>query len=184
MGTIISLTFIGSLLFGAAGISVRFGNMFFGFAMGSSYGTKHQQDDNAVNNITDLENKTKAVEETVKQFHTQLDQGKCKETHEQANQVFKQAISQLDFLNLCEKMRRELGTAKSTQLLDSWKSLMNQSSDEYILSRYYTTFSNVSAEETFVWLVKKSKPELIQYQINPVIQNQVNPVTPKQDVRI
>jgi hypothetical protein len=174
LGTLFSLTLIGSVAFGVTSIAVKVGNYVFGF--GSTVNLLKQG--KSVSDLNDLQSKTKATEQWVKQFHTQLEQGKCQEIYKQANEVFKQATRQSDFLNFCEKMRRELGTIKSAQLLDSWGRPANQDSDKYILSRYYTSFSNFSAQETFVWLVKNSKPELIQYQINPVIPRHNDGIKP------
>lgn len=168
LGILFSLTLIGSFLFGVTSIAVKVGNYAFGF--GSAVNLFKQE--KSVSDLNDLQAKTQATEQSVKQLHTQLEQGKCKEIYEQANEVFKQANSQSDFLNICEKTRRELGTVQSAQLLDSWGRPANQDSDKYILNRYQTSFSNFSAQETFVWLVKDGKPELIQYQINSVIPTQ------------
>lgn len=168
LGTLFSLTFIGSMLFGVTSIAIKVGNYAWGF--GSAVNLFKQE--KSLSDLNELQRKTQATEQSVKQFHTQLDQGKCQEIYEQANKVFKQATRQSDFLSICEKTRRELGTVKSAQLIDSWERPANQDEDKYILNRYQTSFSNFSAQSTFVWLVKGSKPELIQYQIHSVIPRQ------------
>ena len=169
LGTLFFLTFIGSMLFGATSIAVKVGDSTFGF--GSAVNLFKQE--KSISDSNDLQTKTQATEQTVKQLHTQLDQGKCQEIYEQANEVFKRATSQSDFLSNCEKIRQDFGTVKSAQLLDSWERPTTQY-EKYILLRYQTSFSIFSAQETFVWLVKGSgsKPELIQYQINSVVRRQ------------
>lgn len=43
----------------------------------------------------------------------------------------------------------------------------DKDSDRYILIRYITRFSKSSVRKTFVWLLKDSKAELVQYEIVP-----------------
>jgi hypothetical protein len=153
LGTLISLTFIGSILFGVTSIAVKVGSYAFGFgsAVNLFNQEKVSQQKKAID-LNDLQIKMQAAEASVKQFHTQLDQGKCKEIYEQANEAFKQVSSQSNLLNVCDKIRRDFGAVKSAQLIDSWGRPTNQDSDKYILNRYQTSFSKSSVvEETFVW---------------------------------
>ncbi len=169
LGTLVFLSFIGSLIFGG-GFLVRVGS----FMWGVNHPIDRQQ---IVNDyFTELEDKQKTVvAEAVKQFHEQLNQGKCQEIYEQANEAFRQQGSQSEFSSSCERIHREFGLVTSTQKVDWWGRFAAQDSD-YILSRHYTIFSNSSAlssqnlalQETFIWLVKDSKPELVQYQSVPI----------------
>jgi hypothetical protein len=60
-----------------------------------------------------------------------------------------------------------MGSVKSSQLADWWGQPTDKDTDKYILLRYTTTFSKLPTLETFVWIVKGSKPELLQYLASP-----------------
>ncbi|MEH2326247.1 MAG: hypothetical protein V7K32_22340 [Nostoc sp.] len=163
LGIILFLLFIGSIIFGGASIAVKFGDYVFGFgSVVNSWQTSKNIDSN------DLETKYQAAELAVKQFHSQLEQGKCKEIYEQANEAFKKASNYAEFLTFCHQLNIKIETIKSVQQLDYWWQLTNNDSEKYILIRYETKSSQSSIQETFVWLVKDSKPELMGYHVFPL----------------
>ncbi|MBW4617245.1 MAG: hypothetical protein KME21_29230 [Desmonostoc vinosum HA7617-LM4] len=164
LGTILFFVFIGSIVFGAASIAVKFGDLVFGF--GSAVNIL-QPPENKNLSVNDLEIKYQAAEVAVKQFHSQLEQGKCQEIYAQANELLRKNSKQADFLAFCNQVSDKLGTIQSTQQLDWWWQLNNNDSEKLILSRYETKFSKSSIQETFIWLVKDKKPELIGYQVSP-----------------
>ncbi|MBD2414498.1 hypothetical protein FACHB389_16590 [Nostoc calcicola FACHB-389] len=57
------------------------------------------------------------------------------------------------------------------QITDSWGQPTDNDSENYILLRYITVFSKSSVRESFVWLVKDNKPELVKFEINPQVTN-------------
>jgi hypothetical protein len=92
--------------------------------------------------------------------------GKCQDIYNRASDLFKKTVTPHEILKLCEIIPRTLGTLKSTKLIDT--SIQSSNSENYILTRYMTEFDKGSAQETFVWLVKDKRAELVGYEIQPV----------------
>ena len=168
LGCLINLLFvgfIGSILFGMTRCSIGLGN--FNITLGGTIGSKEKAVD-----LTDVGNKKKAAEEAVKQFHSQLSKGKCKDIYEQANEAFKRGISQPNLLSRCEKMCQELGDIQSSrQVKWDWRP-GNRDSDKYIALQYDTSFQNSLVKETFIWIVQDSKPELYLYKTDSIDSKQ------------
>lgn len=161
LGNLFSIAILGAILFGLVRCSVSIGGFNFGINAG-------RQQPNVID-LTDIEMKTKVSEAAIGQFHTQLFQGECQNIYEQANEKFKQKITQADFLKGCEKANLKLGTIKSSQKVSSDWQPAEQDSSKYIRLQYNTNFANVgAAKETFIWLVNGSKPELVFYDLKPV----------------
>jgi hypothetical protein len=165
LGNLIFITLIGGLLFGGLRCSISLGGLRLGFGSGIA------PDENVVN-LTELEPQKKIVEESVKIFNAQLNQGKCDAINQQSSQIFRQNARQLGVANWCEKLRQELGTVESSELLD-WNGKnagnFNNASDYYILVLYNTHFSKLSApvKTVFTWRVQNGKAELYGYHIDP-----------------
>jgi Protein of unknown function (DUF4019) len=159
LGGLVVLTFIGSIFFGG-GVLMRVAG--FQFSLGNPV------DEQRVlgNYLSDLEGKQKTAAEATQKFHTQLDQGKCKEIYAQASEMFKRNQREADLVDFCTKIRRKLGSTRSMQQIDWWGRPTEQASERYILIRYNTQFSKVSTQETFVWLVKNNKAELVSYAVS------------------
>lgn len=154
LGSLVIFTFLGSMFFGG-GVWMRVG----------SFGVSLVDRQQIINNYwTELESSKKLAEEAVKQFHTQIEQGKCQEIYNQASEVFKNSLTQSQLINVCTEFKNQFGTVNSSQLRDWWVQPTNQDSNSYILLRYITVFSKSSVRETFVWVVKSSKAELINYE--------------------
>ena len=174
LGILVVLTSVGSILFGG-GVLMRVGGL--SFVLGRDP-IDHKQ---IINNyLTDLESSKKVAEEAVKKFHTQIEQGKCQDIYNQANEVFKNYQSKSQIMNFCTELKRQFGPVNSTQLTDWWGKPTDKDSDRYILLRYITVFSKLSARETCIWVVKDSKPELISYVTSPysaVTQSSPSPST-------
>ncbi|MCC5663722.1 hypothetical protein LC653_07245 [Nostoc sp. CHAB 5784] len=172
LGALVFWTFIGSMFFGG-GVLMRVGS--FGFVLGKNLIDQKQ----IINNyLTDLESSKKLAEEAVQKFHTQLGQGKCQDIYDQANEMFKKSLSQSEMLSVCARLKQQIGTVNSAQITDWWGQPTDKDSDKYILLRYITVFSKSSVRETFFWLVKDSKPELVQFEINSQLNNpefEINP---------
>ena len=161
LGTLVIFTFIGSMFFGG-GVVMRVGGLAF------SLGRDPVDQKQIINNyLTDLEDSKKVAEEAVQKFHTQLAQGKCQDIYDQASEILKKSQTQSELVSFCARLKQEAGTINSAQLTDWWGQPTDKDSDRYILLRYITMFSKSSVRETFVWLVKDSKPELVQYEILP-----------------
>lgn len=162
VGNLIFIFFISSLLFSGLKCSVGFGNFSIGF------GSWIRQNEN-LTNLTELESQKKIVEEAVKIFHSQLNQGQCGKIHQQASEAFKQYIRQYEFQDWCENLRNQLGTVKSSQLV-TWNAQAAENySSNYIVILYNTNFSNFSSpvQTAFIWRVENGKAELYGYNVNP-----------------
>ncbi|MBD2090013.1 hypothetical protein H6F67_09125 [Microcoleus sp. FACHB-1515] len=160
LGSLVILTFFGSIFFGG-GVLMRVAG--FQFVLGNPV----DQQRFMMNYMSDLEAKQKIAANAVQRFHNQLGQGQCEEIYEQANEILKSSQSQAELVRFCATVQREFGSVESTEQIDWWGQPANQQADQYILTRYNTRFSNASAQEIFVWLVKDDKAELVSYQVNP-----------------
>ncbi|HEY9762975.1 MAG TPA: hypothetical protein V6D07_10640 [Trichocoleus sp.] len=118
---------------------------------------------NYLNNLT---SKAEVADKATQQFHTQLNQGKCQEVYEQATEMFKSNTSKSDLINLCSVIKTTYGSIETAQQTDWWGSSAEQEG-EYILARYITRLSKSTARETFVWLVKDDKAQLVNYEMYP-----------------
>jgi Protein of unknown function (DUF4019) len=161
LGGLVVLTLVGSMFFGG-GVLMRVGS--FGFSFGKDPIDRQQ----IINNyLANLEASKKVAEEAVNKLHTQIDRGQCKEIFDQASETFKKNLSQSQIADFCKNLKLNLGFQKSSQLTDWWGQPTDKDSTQYILLRYLTNFSKATVRETFVWLVKDGKPELVEYELYP-----------------
>jgi hypothetical protein len=164
LGSLVILTFIGSIFFGG-GVLMRVG--WFGFVLGKDPINRKQV---IIDHSTNLEYSKKIAESSVQRFHTQLEQGKCQDIYQEANELFQKNFTQSQMLSICATIKQEIGTVNSAQITDWWGQPTDKESENYILLRYITVFSKSPVRETFVWLVKDNKSELVQFEINSQIQ--------------
>lgn len=165
LGSLVIFTFIGSIFFGG-GVLLRVGQ--WNLNLGDPVNTNQI----IANYLDNLGSKAKIANEAVQQFHTQLNQGKCQEIYGQAGEVFKSKTSQTSLVNLCTEIKSKLGSVESTERTDWWGQPTEQAGSyeqrgSYILTHYDTKLSKATAQETFIWLVKDSKPQLVSYLISP-----------------
>jgi Protein of unknown function (DUF4019) len=112
----------------------------------------------------ELEGDKKVADESSQKFRTQMEQGQYQAAYDRASTPFKQSLTVSQWIGSCETMKQNLGSVKSAQLIDAWVQPTTVS-EKYILIRYLTTFAKAPMQENFTWVVKDSKPELIQYEI-------------------
>jgi hypothetical protein len=173
LGNLVGLAFIGSIfsIFFNGGVLIKAGN--FGFSLGNPIDYKQ-----IINNyFSDLESSKKVAEEAVKKFHTQIEQGKCQDIYNQSSEALKKNQSQSEAINSCTELKRQLGRVTSIQLADWWGQPADKDSERYILLRYITVFSKSSAKETFVWVVKGDKAELLNHDLTS-FKSGVTPPSP------
>ncbi len=175
-GNLLIIIFVGSLIFGYSGISIKFGNSIFGFGTGTSPNTGTDSSYLNANNSVSLE---KTVLVAANLFHQQLSKGQFKEIYAQTDNQFKASISQADFLNYFQESQKTSGKLKSTELLNIWRPVDEQR-NEYILSRHQTVFSNLSVEEEFIWHFVNGKPVIIKYLGIPI--SSATPIKNKQEI--
>jgi hypothetical protein len=161
LGTLVFLTFLGSLFFGG-GVLMRVGSL--GFSLGKDPIDRKQ----IVNNyLAELEVSKKVAEAEIEQLHLQINQGRCQHIFDRGSETLKKNLSQSQVANFCEKIKLNLGSIRSSQLTDWWGRSTDPDSTHYIFLRYMTSFSKTNVRETFIWLVKDSKAELVEYEIYP-----------------
>ena len=161
-GKLLAIGFVGSLIFGYAGISIRLGHNFFG--LGTAISPKLEVD--TVNPGVASGNLEKMIATAVSQFHDDFSQGRFQEIYAQTDSQFRNSVSQADFLQFCQQLQRVSGKLKSTQLIDVWQPVNEQRTGSPILSRHYTSFENFLLEEQFVWLPINGKLVIVRYQVN------------------
>jgi hypothetical protein len=163
LGSLVILTFIGSIFFGG-GVLLKVGGL--SFVLGNPVDRTQIINDYS----SGFHNSKKLAEEGVQKFHTQLKQGKCQDIYDQASEILKKSVGELDIAGLCGKLKQDIGSVNSAQLIDWWSQSTNNESEHYILLRYISTSSkSIPVREIFVWLVKPGKTELISFEINPQI---------------
>ncbi len=157
LGSLTVLTFLGSLIFGG-GVLYRIGT--WQFALGGDVVDRQSIINTYLNN---LEDDKKIADEFNQKFRTQMEQGQYQAVYDQASDSFKKSQTLSQWINLCETINRNLGSLKSTQIIDNWLQPTSKKSEAYVLLRYMTTFAKGQTQEDSIWLVKDNKPELIQY---------------------
>jgi hypothetical protein len=173
LGSLVVLTFFGSMFFGG-GVLMRVGG--WSFSLGRDPIDRQQ----IINYyLTDLESRKQIAEAGVNKFHTQIEQGQCQNIFDQASEIFKKNQNLSEFNSYCQTFTLNLGSKQSSEFLDWWGQPSDKDSERYILIRYMTKFSKATARETFIWLVKDSKSELVNYEISP-ITSQIKQSVPNQ----
>jgi hypothetical protein len=169
---LVIFTFIGSIFFGG-GVMMRLGTL--GLSLGNPVDTNQAKKQAIADYLNDLESKSKIADEAVQQFHTQLNEGKCQEIYGQATKVFKSKTNPSSLVDLCTEVKSKLGSVKSTERNDWWGQTDEQGAS-YVLTRHDTKLSKATVQETFIWLVKDSKSQLVSYQLSPVqVSSSKNP---------
>lgn len=128
--------------------------------------------------LNNLASKAEVADKATQQFHAQLNQGKCQEVYEQATEMFKSNTSKSDLISLCSAIKTTYGSIETAQQTDWWGSPAEQEG-EYVLTRYNTKLSKSTARETFIWLIKDDKPQLVNYEMYP--QQPSSASTPSSD---
>lgn len=160
LGSLFVICFASSILFGG-GVLFRFGQ-WGGFAVGNPVDTNQV----IAAYLDELGSKAKIADEAVKRFHKQLNQGNCQETYLDATEHLRSKTDQSGFVDLCSEIKSKFGSVVATAQVDWWGG-PDEQGGRYVLTRHYTTFSRTPAQETFIWLVKDRKTQLVSYQIAP-----------------
>lgn len=160
LGSLVILTLIGSVFFGG-GVLLRVGQWHF------QLGNPAETDKTIANYLVDLESKAKIADDAVQRFNNQLNQGKCQEAYQQTSEAFKSDTSQSNFLNLCTGLKIQLGSIESIKRTDWWGQPAEKG-ENYILTRYETKLSKSTALQSFTWLIKDGRAQLVNIQIFPI----------------
>ena len=156
--SLFSLAFIGSLLFGG-GVLMRVGS--WHFVIGRD---PIDRQPIIASYLNDLETSKKVSTESTQNFRTQIEQGQYQAAYDRASEPFKKSLTPSQWISFCETLKQRFGSVKTVQLIDAWVQPTDKESEKHVLLRYITTFSKASIQESFMWIVKDGKPELIQYE--------------------
>jgi hypothetical protein len=109
--------------------------------------------------------KIKAVaEQSVEEFHSQLDSERYSDIYTQADEDFKKASSQEEVEKLMRAVHQKLG---KVQAANQAGYLINVGSNGSIVTlTYETTFVGGKATEQFLWRVRDDRAALLNYNIN------------------
>jgi hypothetical protein len=160
VGTLFVLCIFGSIFFGG-GVLMKVGP--FGFSSGKDPINRQQI---IADYVAELADSKKLAEDSVQKFRSQIERNQCKDVYDRSSVILKKHVSQLQMISLCKDFKK-MGPVKSSQLSDWWGQPTDKDTEKYILLRYTTTFSKFSTLETFIWIVKGSKPELVEYLVFP-----------------
>lgn len=98
-------------------------------------------------------------------FHAQLDTEQYNSIYAAADERFRQASTEADFLNLVQAIHIKLGTVQESTLRNSgiaW----HTGTGTTVTLLYYTRFSGGTGTEEFVWHIQENQATLYGYHIN------------------
>jgi hypothetical protein len=104
------------------------------------------------------------AEAAVAQFHTQYNAGQYREIYSQADEDFKKASTEADFLMLLEALHRKLGTVKESNEA-AWN--VNATTMGTLVTLGYSVeFREGKGTEQFVFRINDDKAKLLNYNVN------------------
>lgn len=105
-----------------------------------------------------------SAERAVEKFHNQLNAGQFHEIYAEADEGFRQAISEGDATALFDAVRRKLGTVQEAKAA-GWHVNANTAGTFWTLG-YDVMFSEGKAVEQFVFKIDGEKALLFNYNVN------------------
>jgi hypothetical protein len=105
-----------------------------------------------------------AAESAVADFHQKLDAGDFKTIYDTADQGFKKAAPEKDFVALLEAIHRKLGNVQSTNR-QGWN-INSYNFQTYVELTYQTKFAEGDGTEKFRYRIEKGRALLLYYNIN------------------
>lgn len=106
----------------------------------------------------------KLGEPAAKNFHNQLNAGKYTEIYAQADDAFKKVVPEQKWIELCEKIKRKLGSFKSSKSAGTKMSTNN--SGTFATITYDSEFTEGKATEEFMFRITDDKALLFNYELN------------------
>jgi hypothetical protein len=103
-------------------------------------------------------------ESAVTQIHSQYNAGQFHEIYTQADEQFRKATNEKDFLALFEALHRKLGTVQKSEQA-TWN-VSATTSGTLVTLTYNVEFSEGKGNEQFVFRVSDDKPLLLNYNVN------------------
>lgn len=104
------------------------------------------------------------AEPAVKNFHSQLNDGRYAEIYDQADDTFKKVVPKTKWIELCEKIKRKLGSFKSSKSTGIKTNTNN--SGTFATITYDAEFTEGKATEEFMFRISDDKALLFNYELN------------------
>ncbi len=104
------------------------------------------------------------AERAVEQFHKQFNAGQYQEIYQQSDAKFKEAVTETEFVQLLEAIRRKLGTVEnSTQI--GWRGNATTMGTVAMVD-YDVQFSEGKGTEQFSFLISGEQANLLRYNVD------------------
>lgn len=104
------------------------------------------------------------AERAVEQFHKQFNAGQYQEIYQQSDAKFKEAVTETEFVQLLEAIRRKLGTVEnSTQI--GWR-VNATTMGTVAMVDYDVQFSEGKGTEQFSFLISGEQANLLRYNVD------------------
>lgn len=104
------------------------------------------------------------AESAVENFHSQFNAGKYSEIYYQADDEFKKSVTEKEWIELLEAVRRKLGTV--TNATSSGSNVKTTNAGTVATVTYNVEFSEGKGTEQFVFHVTDDKALLYNYNVN------------------
>ena len=111
----------------------------------------------------------KLAEPAVKNFHDQFNDGKYLEIYNQADDGFKKAVTEKQWIELAEKIKQKLGTVKSAKSTGS--NVKTTNAGTLTTVTYDVEFSEGKGTEEFMFRISDDKALLYNYEVNSPLWN-------------
>jgi Protein of unknown function (DUF4019) len=109
------------------------------------------------------------AEKAVENFHSQYNAGKYTEIYNQADDGFKNSVTEKQWLELAEKINRKLGTVKSAKSTGS--NVKTTNAGTLATVTYDVDFGEGKGTEEFMFRITDDKALLYNYEVNSPLWN-------------
>ena len=106
----------------------------------------------------------KLAEPAAKNFHSLFNDGKYVEIYNQADDAFKRVLTEKQWIEMCEKVKRKLGSVKSAR---STGTKMNTNNSGTVATiTFDVEFTEGKGTEEFLFRIADEKARLFNYEVN------------------
>lgn len=104
------------------------------------------------------------AERAVERFHNQFNAGQYQEIYQQGDAKFKEAVTEAEFVQLLEAIRRKLGTVGNS-MQTGWR-VNATTMGTVAMVGYDVHFSEGQGTEQFSFLISGEQASLLRYDVN------------------
>lgn len=105
------------------------------------------------------------AEQSVEQFHSQMDSEQYQTIYSAADEGFHKATNEADFVALLQSVHKKLGKVQTSQR-SNFQVGVSTGQGIVVTLVYNTTFGQGSGTEQFFWHMRDNRPLLLGYHIN------------------